>query len=185
MIRPVLVATALSLALAGCATSNMPAFNTDSAPGFSAAAYRSYSWATQTPPQGVNPLLFDRLRGDFDRALAARGYNLVPSGGDMILAFTVGARDRVETTNWGPVGPYYPGWGRGYRYGWAYSYNDVDVRTVTKGSLALDVFDGRSNRPVWHGVASRDIDGNKVPPEVVSNAVNGLVDRFAGVATGK
>jgi hypothetical protein len=184
MRRPLIAAAALGLALAGCATSTTPAFNTDGAPGFSASAYRTYSWAFNKPPAGLNPLQYERLRADFDRAFAARGYSRVESGGDMIVGFTVGARDRVQTTDWGPVGPYYPGWGRGYRYGWSYGYRDIDVRTVTRGSLALDVFDGRTNRPVWHGVASRDINANNVPPELVTNAVNGLVDRFAGVASG-
>ncbi len=185
MIRTFIAATAAALMLAGCATTGMPAFSTDAAPGFSPAAYRSYSWAFSRPPAGINPLLHERLQGEFDRALAARGYTRVESGGDMILGFTVGARDRVETTDWGPVGPYYPGWGRGYRYGWAYPYRDIDVRTVTRGSLALDVFDGRTNRPVWHGVASRDIDAARVSPQLITNAVTGLVDRFAGVATGR
>ncbi len=185
MIRPLIAAAALSLALAGCATTYNPRFTTDAAPGFSPSAYRTYSWAFQRPPSGMNPLLYERLRADFDRAFAARGYSRVDSGGDMIVGFTVGARDRVETTDWGPVGPYYPGWGRGYRYGWAFPYRDIDVRTVTRGSLALDVFDGRTNRPVWHGVASRDIDERRVPEQLIANAVTGLVDRFAGVASGR
>lgn len=179
------IAIALLAAVSACATSNMPAFKSDSAPGFSAASYKTYSWATNQPQTGMNPINWDRLRMNFESALAARGFRKVESGGDMILGFTVGARDRVETTNWGPVAPYYPGWGRGYSHGWAYNYNDIDVRTVTNGSLALDVFDARTQRPVWHGIASKDINRDKVNPELVSAAVNGLVDRFAGVAVAK
>jgi len=179
------IALALMAAVSACATSSMPAFKSDSAPGFSAANYKSYSWATVKPQPGMNPINWERLKTSFDTALGSRGFRKVESGGDMILGFTVGARDRVETTNWGPVGPYYPGYGRGYAYGWSYPYNDVDVRTVTNGSLALDVFDGKTDRPVWHGIASKDINRDKVSPELVAAAVNGLVDRFAGVAPAK
>lgn len=183
--RASFIAIAAFAGLSACASASLPAFKTDSAPGFAAANYKTYSWATSTPQTGMNPINWERLKSDFDRAFTARGYRLVPSGGDMIIGFTVGARDRVETTNWGPVGPYYPGWGRGYSYGWAYPYNDIDVRTVTKGSLALDVFDGKTDRPVWHGIATKDIDRDRVKPELVQAAVNGLVDRFAGVAPAK
>lgn len=179
------IALAAVLALSACATSNVPAFKTDSAPGFAVSSYKTYSWATTTAQTGMNPLSWDRIRNNFDQAFAARGFQKVASGGDMIVGFTVGARDRVETTNWGPVAPYYPGYGRGYNYGWAYPYNDIDVRTVTNGSLALDVFDGRTDRPVWHGLASKDINRSKVDPALVQAAVQGLVDRFAGVAPAK
>jgi hypothetical protein len=182
MIRPVLVATATALLLAGCASSNMPRFTTDSAPGFSPAAFKTYSWAFTRAPQGMNPLMYERLRNSFDMALAARGFTRVETGGDMIVGFTVGARDRVQTTDWGPVGPTYTGWGRWTTSSWAFRYRDIDVRTVTQGSLAFDVFDGRTNQPVWHGFAARDLNGSNVPPELVTNAVNGLVERFAGPA---
>ena len=180
--RPFLIAAALLAGLSACTTSTAPAFRTEAAPGFTVTQFKTYSWATTQPQQGINPFNWERIRDGFDRALAARGFQKVESGGDMIVAFTIGARDRVETTNWGPVGPYYPGWGRRSTGSWAFAYSDIDVRTVTQGSLALDVFDGKTNRPVWHGFASRDLNRNQVNPELVANAVNGLVDRFAGVA---
>ena len=182
MVRPIFAAAAAALLLAGCASSLMPRFTTDAAPGFTPTAYKTYSWAFGRAPQGMNPLLYERLRSSFDQALAARGYARVETGGDMIVGFTVGARDRVETTDWGPVGPMYTGWGRFPTSSWAFRYRDIDVRTVTQGSLAFDVFDGRTNQPVWHGFATRDLSSSNVPPELLSNAVNGLVERFAGPA---
>lgn len=175
---------AVLLLVGACASSNMPTFRTDSAPGFSAAGWKTYSWAFVQPPSGMNPLQFQRFRDAFDTALAARGFQKVAEGGDFIVGFTVGARDRVDVTNWGPVGLYYPGWGRPGGWGWSYTYNPVDVRTVTQGSLALDIFDGKTKLPVWHGFASRDLSRSGASPELIANAVNGLVDRFAGRPAG-
>jgi hypothetical protein len=114
-----------------------------------------------------------------DRSLANAGYSKVADGkGDMIIAFTIGARDRVDVTDWGPVGPYYPGYGRAYPYGWSYHYRDIDVRTVTEGSLAVDIFDARTDRPVWHGIATATIGSKGASDELVQSAVDGLVERL-------
>jgi hypothetical protein len=170
------------LLLAACASSNMPRFTTDAAPGFNVAEVKSYSWAFQNAPTGMNPLQYQRIRDAMDAAFAANGFQRVEDGGDVIVGFTIGARDRVEVTDWGPVGPYFPGLGRSPRSAWAYTYNRVDVRNVTQGSLALDVFDARTRQPVWHGIAARDLSSSGASQELIANAVDGLVSRFAGVA---
>jgi hypothetical protein len=170
--------------VAACQSTNTPSFRTDAAPGFSVSGLQTYSWAFQGAPSGMGALQYQRIKDSFDSALAARGFRPVAEGGDFIIGFTVGARDRVETTNWGPVGPTFPGWGRGPRSTWAFTYSDIDVRTVTRGALAVDIFDGRTKLPVWHGIASRDLGRSGASPELIQNAVTGLVDRFAGVAKG-
>jgi hypothetical protein len=171
------------LVLGACASSNTPTFRTDAAPGFSPAGWQTYSWAFQSAPPGANTVQFQRIQDAFDTAFAARGFRKVPDGGDFIVGFTVGARDRVDVTNWGSVGPMYPGWGRPGAWGWSHTYNRVDVRNVTQGQLALDIFDGNTKRPVWHGFASRDLSSSGASPELIANAVNGLVDRFKGTTT--
>jgi hypothetical protein len=168
------------LVLGACASSNTPTFRTDAAPGFSPAGWQTYSWAFTAPPAGANAVQFQRIQDEFDRAFAARGFRKLPEGGDFIVGFTIGARDRVDVTNWGPVGPMYTGWGRPGAWGWSHIYSRTDVRTVTQGSLALDIFDGQSKRPVWHGFAARDLSARGASPELVANAVNGLVQRFVG-----
>jgi hypothetical protein len=179
------VATIAALVVVGaCASSNMPTFRTDSAPGFSTAGWKTYSWAFTQAPPGMNAVMFQRIKDSLEQSLRARGFEPVVEGGDFIVGFTVGARDRVDVTNWGPVGPMYTGWGRPPGWGWSFNYNQVDVRTVTQGSLALDIFDGKTRQPVWHGFASRDLSRSGASPELISNAVNGLVDRFAGRPAG-
>lgn len=177
-------AIALLLALGACASSNMPRFTAQAAPEFNVGALRTYSWAFTGTQQGVNPILFQSIRDQIDSSLAARGFQKVDGDSDFIVGFTLGARDRVDVTNWGATGAFYPGWGRPAGWGWSHNYRPVDVRTVTQGSLAMDIFDGRTKRPIWHGMATRDLSRSGASPELVTNAVNGLVDRFAGVNPG-
>lgn len=186
--RNILGAAAFAgLALTGltaCSTTPKPSFTSEAAPDVNLAGYTTYSWAFPTRGGG-NPFVYERVQNAMDASLARAGYTLVAEGtGDMELAFTLGARDRVDVTNWGPVGPYYPGYGRNYRYGWAYQYSDVDIRTVSEGSLAFDVFDAKTDRPIWHGMASSRISSSGASDELIQAAVDGLVERFA-TASGK
>ena len=41
------------------------------------------------------------------------------------------------------------GWG-----GWGAPYSDIDVDYYTERSVVIDIYDGPSRRPVWHGVGS-------------------------------
>ncbi|WP_226632702.1 DUF4136 domain-containing protein [Novosphingobium profundi] len=175
-IFPSMIALAV---LASCSTTPRPSFKTEAAPDINLASYRTYTWAFPKR-DGGNPFVYERVQKAIDASLAQAGYALAADGeGDMELAFTLGARDRVDVTNWGPVAPYYPGYGRNYRYGWAYQYNQVDVRNVTEGSLALDVFDAKTDRPIWHGIASARIGSSDSPSdELIQSAAKGLVDRL-------
>lgn len=172
------------IALGACASSNMPRFTTSAAPGFDVSKLQTYSWAFDGVQQGVNPILFQSIRDEIDTALAAKGFKKVEGDSDFIVAFTIGARDRVDVNNWGAAGAWYPGWGRPAGWGWSFNYRPVDVRTVTQGSLAIDMFDGQTKRPIWHGVATRDLTSSGASPELVSNAVNGLIGKFAATPAG-
>lgn len=171
-------AIVISLACAGCATT--PEFHSQAAPDAPLASYRTYTWAFEGPAPGTsNPMTSQAIRDSLDRKLRDGGFSPAPAGqADMIVAYTVGARDKVDVTDWGPIGPFYPGYGRAYRYGWAYPYRDVDVRTVTEGSLALDIFDAATQRPAWHGIASQRLGSGSIDPELIEAATQGLVDRF-------
>ncbi|MXO58571.1 DUF4136 domain-containing protein [Altererythrobacter salegens] len=178
------IALALAAALPGCATTPKPSFNSEAAPDAPLGSYRTYAWAFNGAPSGLaSPFTFQRVRESLDANLRQAGYTQVAeSDADMIVAFTLGARDRVDVTDWGPVAPYYPAYGRAYRYGWAYNYRDVDVRAVTEGSLAFDVFDGQTDHPVWHGIAKADIGSNGASEELIEAATSGLVSRFVEAA---
>ena len=165
----------LLLFVAGCASN--PTIRTDHDPSVNFSKYRSYSWIYSNVPQGMNPLMYQRVRASIDRSLAARGFTQA-SPGDFAVAFTLGARDRVEVRDFGPYGTFYPGWGARYRYGWAPTYRAIDIRNVTDGTLAIDFYDTATKRPIWHGLASQQITSGNVDQAMIDRAVDATLARF-------
>ena len=163
------------LLLAGCASG--PDVRVDVDPSANIAGYRTYSWAYHDTPRGMNPLAYQRVRQSIDANLATRGYSQADPG-DFAISFTLGARDKVEVTDFGPYGPFYPGYGRGFRGGWAAPYNNVDVRNVTEGTLTIDIYDTGTKKPVWHGVATQNI-GSNVTLDQIDLAVSSVLAKFA------
>lgn len=157
------------LALGACATT--PTVNFDSDPAANFVSYHSYSWAFRAAPNGMNPLLFERVKASIDRTLAARGYTQSDTG-DFAVAFTLGRRDRVEVDDFGAYGPYYARWG-----GWG-GYRNVDVRNVTDGTLVIDVYDTASKKPVWHGTATQEVTSAKVDDAKIDAAVAAVLANF-------
>lgn len=170
--RPLLAAARLTLlgaalALGSCAST--PTVNTDHDATADFSRYHSYVWVYTGTPQGMNPLMFERVRASIDRSLAARGFRQDPNG-DFAIAFTVGRRDSVEVTDFGSYGPYYRHWGPGFR--------DVEVRNVTDGTLVIDIYDAATKKPVWHGTATQQINPDKVDPATIDVAVDSVLSRF-------
>jgi hypothetical protein len=155
------------LALGACAST--PKINYDADPSANFGAYRSYSWTYTAAPQGMNPLLYQRVRASIDATLAAKGMTPAEPG-DFAVGFTLGRRDSVEVTDFGSYGPYYRGWG-----GWG---RNVDVRNITDGSLTIDIYDTATKKPVWHGVATQEVTGSTVDQAMIDKAVQGVLANF-------
>ena len=164
--RALPVTTAAFLLLSACAYG--PTVRTDFDPAANFHQYRTYSWLEPSVPQGMNPLMFARVQGSIDRALAARGYTQA-SPGDFAVSFTVGERDRVRVYDYGP---YYPGWG-----GWG-GYSSIDVDQYIERSVVIDIYDNVTKRPVWHGVASNDEYSDDVNYTKLDQAVVAALAKF-------
>jgi hypothetical protein len=141
--------------LQGCETIKVVS---DHDPSFSFAGYDSYAWMSEHPmvssAQGVNPLLEGRIMAAIQDSLGQKGMKLVadPAQADFVIAFGVGARERVSVTSTPYPVAYRGAWGWGGMY-----YNDVDVRQYTEGRLAIDIFDADERRPVFHGYATANV----------------------------
>lgn len=169
------LAIVLSLMTVGCAST--PEIRTDFDRSVNYSKFRSYSWIYNTVPAGMNPLMYNRVRSSIDRSLQARGF--IPSqAGDFAVAFTIGARDRVQVTDFGPYAPHYPGYGLGGRVGWVPAYRSVDIRNVTEGTLAVDIFDATSRQPIWHAVASGEVTRKAVEQAQIDRTVDALIRQF-------
>lgn len=159
MDRRTLGAMLAAVALSACAST--PMVSSDTTPGANFANYKSYAWANSLPPQGLNPVTFERMRQGVDSALASRGYSKADNG-DLTVILTLGARDKTDINTWGRFG------------------RQVDVYQYTEGKMSVDVFDTKTRQPLWHGEATQTIDPNRSDPALVDAAVSGVMAKFPG-----
>ena len=169
--------------LSGCATGFKATHDHD--PGHDFSGYKTFSWISANPMkvgpsvQSPNPLLEPRIMATVEAALGDKGYALVPDAGsaDFVMSFTVGSREKIQVNSYPTMSM---GYSTGYpgHWGWGAAYHccatDTQVRQYTTGILAIDVFDVKERRPVWHGAASKTI--NEKDRENMSATVKAAVD---------
>jgi hypothetical protein len=130
--------------------------------------YKTYSWAKVDTP---DPLWNDRIKEAVDRQLRAKGWNEVPSGGDVSIV-------AVGTTHEKPtLQTFYDGFD-----GWLWSgFADATtyVENYTVGTLVIDMFDTNTKRLIWRGSASDVLSGKPEKDEKkVDSAVSKLFEHF-------
>ena len=177
MIHRLLLAGTGLLTLLGCASSPVM---TDFDPAADFASYRSFAFLEPQPvvaaPPDLSPLIPPRIVNATRSELVAKGYVETEDGAeaDLIVSFTLGARDRVQVTEYPSYYQRGPNdWGAPY-------YDEVDVRSYTEGTLAIDLFDVKKQAPVWHGKTSRAIT-NKIrenPAETIREAVAEIMAEY-------
>jgi hypothetical protein len=162
LIRCAAVAGALA-GIAACAP--YVAVKTDSAPDMSLGMCHTYAFADEHVANGdhpaayANPLNAERLRVSIQTNLTAKGLQLADrSQADCVVGYAMGSR-QVFADYYG--GYYGAGWGwggggyRGYGWGWGWGYDGPWVQNETR--IAVDIFDAKSHKPIWHASASQDV----------------------------
>ena len=144
--------------------------------------YRSFAWLGEGPgtlaggagSEGVDPLLARRIRESIESHLEARGYRKLddPAAADFVVSFSVGKQEKIQIQSSPMLG------GRYYGYGGWYADSIVTTTSYTEGTLAIDVFDGRSHLAVWHGWASKRIAQTADRAAAVDEVVNAILAKF-------
>ncbi len=161
----------------GCAMTAPVFMDHDPAQDF--ANYQSFSWISDQPmvvsgERGPSPLDEQRIMNSIRDELTKKGYRFVTDNADadFVVAFTVGARDKMSVRTREVIDYYGSHWRWGYDYfGFprAFSrprgHSEVTVRNYTEGSLAIDVFDVDRKSPVWHGSASERLSRKELSGE--------------------
>jgi hypothetical protein len=157
---------------------------TDYDPGADFSTYHTYEWVTDElmvqPPEGADPrvsaLVQQRIRDAIDQSLARKGFRQEQSG-DFAVGFTVGLRDRERVSNWGPYGSSYRPYGSYDPYRGPYGARTT-VTSYTQGTLAIDMFDVQTRRPIWHGRATKIVQDSDDRPEVIQEIVDSVLADF-------
>jgi len=163
--RNLLLATiggALSLGLAACG--GLPV-KTDANPELSVSVCHTYAFANEhvanadQPAAYGNPLNAERLRVSIAANLAAKG--IAPADvkvADCVVGYAMGSRQVFNDyyAGWAGWGGY--GWGgfggRGF-YGGGWGWDGPYVSDETR--IAVDIFDARSHKPIWHASVSQNV----------------------------
>ncbi len=149
----------------GCAVT--PAVFVDFDQSQSFQSYRTFAWIGDDPmivtgDRGPNPFVAARLKGAIKDTIEGKGFQFVasPSDADFVVAYTVGARDKIDVREREVVDYYGPHWRWGYDYFGVvrprgFPRTEVTTRQYAEGSLSIDIFDAKRKSPVWHGSGSK------------------------------
>ena len=154
--------------------------------------YKKFSWLSDQPSSvsgtyPVSALSKSTMTGAIKAELVERGFVFTDNAdeADFLVSFTLGARDKIATRRniEYRVDPHSWRWGRHY---YPHYFPEVVPITTerdyqfTEGSIAIDIFDAKDQRPVWHSSASKRLNrkelagsGNKQ-----KQAVKALLDSF-------
>jgi hypothetical protein len=172
------LAFAMALALAAC--QSRPQVRTQSAPELNVLRYQTFGFVEHpdTDNASYTTLTTRYLKDAVSREMLARGYT--PSDKpDLLVNFAVSSRDKVESTPGPAAGVGYGRWGwRGF--GWGAGYGGRDVRTVTEGSLTIDVVDHSKSELVWSGTAEGRLTKKvlKAPQPAIDQAVSAIFAKY-------
>lgn len=117
--------------------------------------YKTYSWEHV---QTKDPLDVSRIKSAVDTALAARGWTLVNSGGDVSIVAIEMTRER-QTLN-----TFYDSFGGGWGWrrfgGGGFGEATTTTETYKVGSLVVDLFDAKTKGLLWRGSSSDTLSNN-------------------------
>ncbi len=166
MKKNVLIFSAL---LVGISALLLAGVKTDYAHSVNFANYHTYSWIKV---QAGNQLWQDRIMRDVDQALEQKGWQKMPSGGQ------VGVTAFGKTHNVPSFETFYDGLGGGW--GWR-GFGGEGIATTTEendreGMLTVDLFDQQNKHLIWRGMATNSLSGN--PEKNAKNLDKQVEDMF-------
>ncbi|MDQ1472585.1 MAG: hypothetical protein QOJ99_4065 [Bryobacterales bacterium] len=115
-------------------------------------SYKTYSWIKV---DAGNPLWIDRIQQAVDQQMSTKGLTKQDSGADLGVA-ALGRTKKEQTYN-----TFYDGIGGGW--GWR-GFGNMGMGTATTtvseqpvGTLTVDMFDAKSKKLVWRGIATETL----------------------------
>jgi hypothetical protein len=132
--------------------------------------YHTYSWGNV---RSTDSFFEQRIRDAVDHELQAKGWQLVPAGGDVTLTAVAIKRNQAEYTT------FYDGLGGGWRWhGWG-GMATTTVENIPVGTLVVDIYDTSTKQLIWRGLAHDQLT-NKPDKDTkkLERAVDKLFDRF-------
>lgn len=172
--------TAAALGLSACASG--PSVRTDHDPTANFGQYRT--WAFYQPvameQSGYSSWISERIRTDVRKEMEARGYQYSAEGADLLVNFQGVVEDK--TAVWSiprsDIEMFYSYRHRAY-VAVPVWYDETQVSRYKEGTLTVDLVDGKRNRMVWTGSASRPEVSKRTPEKKMADIDQAVASIFA------
>lgn len=180
-LKHMLATAALGAAVALAPMATAQKVSTDFDHGANFEQYHTFSiYRVKT----ANPLYEQRVRDAIARTLQAKGWQMVPAGGDVAITAIGDVRQTTEyTTFYNDLGPGF-GW-RGWGGWWGGRWGGPSMATTTSqnipvGTLVVDLYDTRSHNMIFRGMATDELHVKHTDKniELVNKAVDKIFDHF-------
>ncbi|MEE4147081.1 MAG: DUF4136 domain-containing protein [Halieaceae bacterium] len=141
------------LLMTGCASSPTIRSNMDASVDFNSFRTFGFFDPLATDREGYQTLISQQLVASAERELVARGLQRTDDNPDLLINFSadLDQRLRIRQTPGTPAGGFNRH-RRGFYSTWP-SYQQIDIRQYTKGTLGIDVVDAARRQLVWEGFA--------------------------------
>ena len=133
--------------------------------------------------QTADPLFEQRVKDAISRDLQGRGWQMVPSGGDVAITAIGNVKSTEEYTTFynglGGGGYGWRGWG-GWGGGWGNQEATTTSQTIPVGTLVVDLYDTKTHNLVFRGRATSDLHQKHTDKniEIVNKSVDKMFDHF-------
>jgi len=108
--------------------------------------YKTYTWDKPLPPG--NPIVKQTIIDSINQAMTAKGLTKVEEGGDVTVVYFAATSADIQ------IG--YPSWSQGMGTALATGIAvGAQSWPVHKGTLVVDLVDGKSKNSVWRGTATQ------------------------------
>ena len=151
------------------------------------ANFESYHTFSFYKVQTANPLFEQRVRDAISRDLQAKGWQMVPSGGDIAITAVGSIKDQQEyTTFYNDLGPGFGrrGWGGGGWGGWGGGFGSstatTSAQTIPVGTLLVDLYDTRTHNLVFRGRSDDELNTKHSEKNIksVNKSIDKMFDHF-------
>ena len=171
-IRELVATGLLTMAAAGCATMNV---SSHVQRGLDFSQYSTFDWGPADPlPVGdprleENAFFKDHILGAVEKEMVAKGFQHAPApdAADLLIHYHAVITPRLDVNR------------IDRQYG--YCYDDAcDARVIEyeRGTLVLDIVDGRTHRVVWRGWAQDTVESLLTDEDRLARQIDEAVKRM-------
>ena len=161
------IASVLALVLMG-AVAYAQTVNTNFDPSAPFAMYRTYTWTSGTP--APDPFIQDRILVAVTEQLVAKGMTQTAVAPNLVVATHVVTHEQKKIVA--------PGFGFG-PWGWGWGGPGAMIDTYLQGTLIVDLYDAKTRKMVWRGVATDTVsDNTSKNTEHIDKAVGKMFETY-------